>query len=253
MACALSSLVAAGCYGGPELDRLRELGELGQGAFYYLCADDTDAACNPGGYAEFPSALAVDGRFALQFGGFEREVGTIEPASQTFMQQDGAGLVATSPGLVAVLARDAADARVLDFKHFAVRAATGLRIDDVKPSPAVDADWTSPSVIGDTFILAAAPTATNGTWLGGTRDEPYRWSVADDAVLWIGDPWGRFVKVGVAGYGSTEITVRSGELTATKTIHIASPHADMPDAGDAGRATLDDDAGRSQEDSDGGR
>ena len=48
-------LLAAACDDG--LDDHRRDGELGNGAFYYLCVDDTDIACDEAGYATFPATV----------------------------------------------------------------------------------------------------------------------------------------------------------------------------------------------------
>lgn len=242
-------LWAAACDDG--LDDHRRAGELGNGAFYYLCVDDTDIACDEAGYATFPEAIGVDGRFALQFGGFGRALGTLEPASRTFMARDGDELVAKSPGLVAILARDAADAHVLDFVHVVVEEPAALLLWVFGQD--ADAGGLAPSWVGGAGLVSAVPTSDTGLALAGSR-ERYHWTSSDERILRIdGDPHGSRAQVIALAAGTVTIAAQSGELTGELEVTVEPWNAGGGGSLDAGPLLGDDDAGATDEDTDGGR
>ena len=87
MALAASVLVAAqGC----RLDDDETEGELGEGAFRYLCVDDSDTACEDGRATRFPTQISVGARFGLSARNLPWELdaeidGEVVAASATFI------------------------------------------------------------------------------------------------------------------------------------------------------------------------
>jgi hypothetical protein len=116
-------------------------GDLQQGAFHYVCVDDSDRLCQQGEASDFPDQVATGSRFALSahalaFGTAEID-GEIVPASTRFVEPievaapgaAGYAFHARTPGVVAMLATRQSDGAIGDFTHVVVADISELRVD----------------------------------------------------------------------------------------------------------------------------
>src|SRR4051812_44219196 len=64
----VTALLVVGCGRGDRLDSSETPGELGNGAFRYLCVETRDAVCPSGGQAQtFPERIGTTGVFDVRF------------------------------------------------------------------------------------------------------------------------------------------------------------------------------------------
>jgi hypothetical protein len=174
---ALTALLVAACHGS-NLDSSQTAGDLGNGAFRYLCVD-RDAVCPSGGDAKtFPERIGTTGVFDVKFDAFgtNSAVGfDIVAATADVVTEENNLFLAKAPGTVALLAKRTSDSRVLDFTHIQVVDITKIRFEGTKGE--------SPSVVWNTGTrqtLRAVPLDKEGAVLAGGMQ--YEWATSDATV-----------------------------------------------------------------------
>jgi hypothetical protein len=241
----LSPLVAVALLGcGHGLDQNQTAGELGNGAFRYLCVRDGDALCPNGGEAsQFPERIATQGLFDVQFSAFHGSDTAFDiiPVASGILEEENGLFRAKAPGTIALLAKRTSDGRVLDFVHLQVLDVSKIRIESNGTTPPLT--WQT----GVRQTLVPFPLDADGAVLAGGLD--YDWTTSDPAVirLELASPSATMelmprrpgtATISVTGSGRTDslsIAVEGEPLASD----AGAPDSGVPDAGALDGSTRD--------------
>jgi hypothetical protein len=182
-------------------------GELGNGAFRYVCVDD-DAMCPTGGAAtQFPERVATGARFDVTYQLFQDGSAVqVSPASTELIEPSGAAFRARRAGIAALLARRTVDGVTVDFAHLGIEdpSEIGIETQSGKPMALV-------MELGSSQELHAMPLDAFNAPLAGAL--PFDWTSSDAAVLKLelAPPAAR-MRVLAVGSGTATLTVQSAPL-----------------------------------------
>lgn len=208
------------CADTPE-EPNEERGELGRGTFSYECFGATDLACRTGSPA-FPSAVAVGGRFRVEYDPSKGPSPVVIPASSDSIAALPGGFQVLRPGYAALLAVDSSR-RVQDLVH--VRGAT---IDEVWV--AVDGGLPATKVrvgVGSARVLSAVPVDVYEVALAGAL--PYEWRSEDPSLVEL-ETLESHDQVQIRGVsaGMTELLVSVGDLEFALPVEVTAGAAPLP-------------------------
>lgn len=194
-------------------------GELGNGTFYYQCADDSDPVCD-GGDSDFPlsSSFAVGASFSLYYREASGGSGSLESSAPDRLRDMGSLLSAEKPGTVAVIAKSGG--RVVDLLHIDIREMTELFIDSEMSEVAAGLDGDTLAMeTGDRLELRALPRSEDGDTLAGAL--PMEWESGDLSVVsFDGSSRDNDVELVANRAGVAQIYVTMGELQRTLTVTV---------------------------------
>ncbi len=219
-------MLLAGCEAAPAT----RPGELGNGAFAWLCVTEADAACSsivePA--PAFPRQVAVGGEFELRYLGADT---TSPPVSGSVLLERGvqAGtFTAVAPGVASVLVYGGEV--LVDFLHLEL---VDVELLSVAPGAAV-ADGLE---VGEEGVLVVTPVAGGEVAAGSL---PYAWSVDRPEVVSLEVPATLDDRVHLRGLspGEAVVTVTTGASTAATTVRVPDPTggAHTGDTADTGGA-----------------
>jgi hypothetical protein len=241
--CVLASL-AAGC-GGDDFSGPNMQGELGAGAFLYICVGDSDPYCDGATVSSFPEVLAVGGSFDLEYEAdddvFEDDaLPQVIAASPQSIGAVGMGFAMLRPGHAAVLATTGVG-EVYDLRH--LYAADVARVAFTTGDSQELADVSLE--VGEQLTIRAQPQDSLRTTLGGSLT--YEW-VSDDAeVVRIATAdVDRDVTIEGVATGVTMIRVNAGGFVQALTVEVggavATSNAEDSGASDDGTSGTEGDA-----------
>lgn len=174
LACLLGSCVE----GADDYEDARERGDLGVGAFEYGCLNSTDLTCDESDYG-LPTAIAVGGRFDLQFETDSGPQPTVIAPTSDFVGASAGGFQVRAPGLFALLAVNG-NREVVDLKHLRGAEIEEIRVQEEGsdlPSTTLHLDRRQSARV------LALPYGLRGVPLGGALS--YTWSSGDDSLVTI--------------------------------------------------------------------
>jgi hypothetical protein len=217
-------------------------GELSTGRFLYRCLGDSDPYCDAGTPSSFPEAMAVGGRFDLEYDPEEDvfedvPIPRVIPASPASVQTPGMGYAIGRAGFAAFLARDAFG-DVYDLRH--IYAAPVGRI--AVTSAASQELATIRVEVGETIDLFAQPQDEFRALLGGSLD--YAWTSDDDTVAGFASvDLDRDITLEGRAQGTTTIRIEAGGFQQMVTVEVGPIGAgtDDGDDTDGGGPPADDD------------
>ncbi|MEJ7733912.1 MAG: Ig-like domain-containing protein [Polyangiaceae bacterium] len=223
MGATLLAGLLAGCTGVSPPGRT---GDLGNGVFSYVCDSGSDPVCSEqtvGDLLTMPAAVAVGGRFSLQytsspFGDDTGGATLVEPASSALLIQTEAfssSFEGIKPGVGAILARRGD--LVVDFVHLRIEAPDAVRVDRVLPGE--DVEPTAASIheleveMGSTTLLRGYAVDEAGTALGGAQ--AVAWTSSNEEVVdFDGGTGGIEAVVRATGAGTATVSVTVGDRVA---------------------------------------
>ena len=238
----LATLVGAGCI-DPITDEPAKEGELGVGNFLYRCVGDSDWYCDEGGTAEnFPEAIAVGGRFNLDYNqDIDGVVPRVKSGSDAIIN-DGNALLMARAGYAVVLAVEGFG-DVIDLLHISGRDVTRIAVTTMD-SQDLETIELAP---GDRIELVARPQDDLRTTLGGALD--YTWSSDDEAVFEIASAdLDESVEIEAVAPGTAMLMVSTGEFTQMIPVEV---EGDAGTTGDTEGMTDDATDGDTDDDTDG--
>jgi len=173
-----AGLMALGC--GNHLHPDQTAGELGNGAFRYVCVGEGDALCPRGGRAtNFPERVATTGVFDVEFEPYKTtdlSAFDIVTVASGVLEEDNNAFRAKAPGTVALLAKRTSDGRVIDFVHLEVLDVSKIRLESGGGlSPLLT--WHT----GEAQTLKSVPEDDAGSVLAGSVD--YEWTTSDERIV----------------------------------------------------------------------
>jgi hypothetical protein len=214
---------------GNRLEQSQTPGELGNGAFRYVCATEGDALCAVGEKAtDFPERVATTSFFDVRFepfGGSGAPRFEIVPAASGIIDEDSDILQAKAAGVVALLARSTSDGRVFDFIHIHVVDVAKIRLESGGVSPRLTWDTGKPQK------LRAVPLDERGLVLAGGLS--YEWETSDRAIVRVerANP-AREMEFMPLSRGEATISVKAGARTEALVVTVQGKPIDLvPDAG----------------------
>jgi hypothetical protein len=235
---ALTALAPAACSAASDASTEGRQGNLGHGVFGYQCQSDSDPACPSGstslpacdGPARttspsqncFPSAVALGGRFRVQYtpGDSTANVGnpTVTPVSNDYLSAAGDGLFqALKPGYAGVVARSTVTIEVVDYTLLRITPIAAIRIQDSTGKTA------APSLVlpkggKASYKLVALGKASEQ--LAGAVD--YTWSSSNLTVVRLGqgNPSATMTVEALAPGSSTLTATSDGKIQATLAITV---------------------------------
>lgn len=213
LAAALAIVVGSGC--GDNFEGPAKEGELGVGAFFYGCVGDSDFYCDDGGQAEgFPEAIAVGGRFTLDYNQDNDGVLPKTVPGSDSISVDGAGLVIIRAGWSVVLASQG-DGDIIDLLHLSGRNVEriALFVGDSQELAEIELEP------GERVVLVGRPQDSNRTTLAGSLN--YEWRSDDDAVFRIASAdLDESVEIEGVAAGTTMLAVTAGSFTQMVSVTV---------------------------------
>lgn len=204
----LALAFVAGCtsMGSPDGSKP---GDLGNGAFTYKCLDPSDPTCPEGGdttAADFPTAVAVGGRFGIDY--FPKDSSQqinarVFPVSKKYFGGTGDQFTAISAGSGGIVARAADTGDVLDYLPVKILDISRLSLIDLGANvPAADVSVK----IGRQMTYRVRAQGSTQQTLAGAID--YQWTVTDATVLTLdqGNPTSEMTITAKAA-GTAQLTV----------------------------------------------
>lgn len=208
-------------------------GELDNGLFHYRCATTNDAACASSLEPEFPEAIAVGGRFLLEYEPKGNNPdGTVRSAVPERVSRNEDEFTVLVSGFSAMLAKDAAG-DILDIKHIRGRDVAELKADVA--GNIVDQVFMQ---VGSESEVLAIPFDDLDNALAGSIE--YTWSVDNEAVIrLVSTAQAGSVVVEALALGSANLQVTHGALTATipVTVETGEPTTSGSGTGDSSTGT----------------
>lgn len=209
--CALAALCALGC---SSIEPDETPGELGNGAFRYVCVGD-DATCPENGAAQvFPSAIARSARFDVTYQLFEDgSDAQVSSASSKMIEVSGSAFRALESGTAALLARRTVDGVTVDFTH--------LSIEEVSEIEVRRASGSAVSLVmaaGSLQQLRAEPLDENESVLAGAI--AFEWQSSDTSVLKLETTGGSRMDVRAVAPGTASLSVVHGELSESFVVEV---------------------------------
>jgi hypothetical protein len=230
------ALAGIGACSGSAAPPGRE-GNLGHGIFDYQCITDQDPACPEGtntmpgcgGFASttptstqcFPSAVAVGGRFRVQYSPNTdtTKVGnpTLKGVATDFLSSLGDGqFKAIKPGWVGVYSQSTVDSTLVDYTLVKVSAITRVQIVDVATKRGVPPGGVSLST-GGVAAYKINALDPNGQPLAGAV-EGFLWETSDAKIISLNeDPHTAQMTVGALATGAATLTAYADDTKAVST------------------------------------
>ena len=196
-------------------------GELGNGTFFYSCADDSDPVCDDG-QSDFPynQSFAVGSSFSLFYREASGSSASIESSAPDRLRESGSVLMAERPGTVAVMA--SSGGRMIDLLHVHIAEMEELRLDTPSGTVVAGLDLENDALtmdIGDRLILRAIPVDGDGEELVGAL--PMEWVSGNLAVVsFEGSSRDNDVEIVAERAGLAQIFVDMGELSRTLSVTV---------------------------------
>ena len=225
--CAVGATLLAGPLAGcTGISPPGSTGEIRNGVFSYVCDSGNDPVCSKqtvGDLLEMPAAVAVGGRFSLQFTSlpFGNDTGgstLVEPASSSLLIQTEAfssSFQAIKPGVGAILARRGE--LVVDFVHLEIEVPAAVRVDRFVVGDDIEPTAQSISELdlqmGSTSLLRGYAVDEAGTALGGAQAVAWT-SSNEDVVDFEGGNTGIEAAVRATGEGTATVSVTVGDNVA---------------------------------------
>jgi hypothetical protein len=182
-------------------------GELGNGAFRYVCVGE-DAMCPDNGSAtQFPERVATGARFDVTYQLYVDASGAeVSTASTQLIEPSGAAFRARRAGTAALLARRTVDGVTVDFAHLGIEDASAIGLET--PS---GQSMKLVMALGSSQELLAVPLDAFDAPLAGALS--FDWKSSDPSViaLEIASPATR-MRLTAAGSGTALLTVQSAAL-----------------------------------------
>lgn len=189
-------------------------GELGNGAFRWICVG-RDAICPSGGDAErFPEAVATDSRFDVSYRSFDDTSDAQVSSPSSLIQTTGTNFRALRAGVAALIARRTVDSANVDFTHLTLLDVAALEVRrDSGASVALVMD------VGSVQSLVAEPVDDTGTVLAGAID--VEWTSSDPSVLALELASGSArMNVRAASAGTATLGVEHGAVSQSFEIEV---------------------------------